>query len=280
MLAMGSTMTNAERLWSTLGACLAVASCATTSLAPYPQPLGPTQQLVLSTDPAGAACSILRDGAMVAAVESTPGTVTVRRDFCPIAFHAWSTPDYCRGPLERIAPIEVSCRKQGYLELRRTFAVTRVLEVQSEEGPQSAPTAASQFAGGVAGIALSIPYINLITVPVALVATAAMWDQLQHYAYAYRALPEFFLTPDTFESEPASDTFFATLKAKLERAAAAQHAYINAQCRFWPCEANDPAPCNDLVCQRRRERVDAQLKALLDEIPALRAQVRIVPPVE
>jgi hypothetical protein len=82
----------------------------------------------------------------------------------------------------------------------------------------------------------------------------------------------------TLGSESESDAFFAALKTKLEGAAVAQHAYIDAQCRYYPCKASDPAPCADPYCQERRARVDARLRGLLDEIPSLRAQVRIVAP--
>ncbi len=276
----GTTMIGAKRRCAALGACIALASCATTSLVPYPQPLEATHQLALRTDPAGAACSISREGALVASVGATPGQATVRRDFCRLPFSVWSTPDYCRGPLERIAPIEVVCQKEGYLEYRKPFMVTSASIVQSEEGLQSEPSAGSQLAAGIGtiGLVTGWPGLILIAAPTALALGIANLDQPASYAYAYRALPEFFLTPATFVSESDRETFFATLKAKLEAATAAQHDYINAQCRYWPCVANDPAPCPDPVCQQRHTRVEEQLKSLLDEIPALRAQVRIVAP--
>ena len=138
-------MMKATRLWWFLGACVALASCATTSVSPYP-PLGATQQLVVRTDPAGATCTVLQSGALVASVDSTPGAAIVRRDFClapSTPFILWSTPDYCKGPLELIAPIDVTCRKEGYRELRRTFTVAYAAKVQSEESPTSEPTADS-----------------------------------------------------------------------------------------------------------------------------------------
>jgi len=281
----GSTMIEARRLCAALATCIALASCATTSPLRYPQPLEATQQLVLRTDPAGATCSILRDGAVVASIEATPGVATVRRDFCPLPFHFLSTPFYCIGPLERIAPIEVVCHKERYLDQRRTFIVTDASIVQSEEGPQSEPSAGSQMARGLTeGLTLfgkmGGPLGVLILAPTALAVGIANVDQPASYAYAYRALPDFFLTPATFDSESTREAFFATLETKLVGAAAAQHAYINAQCHYWPCVAKDSAPCPDPVCQQRHARVDDQLKNLLDEIPALRAQLRIVAPSE
>jgi hypothetical protein len=276
---------------------VALASCATTSLLPYP-PLGATQQLEVRTDPAGATCTVFQGGTPAAAVDSTPGIATVRRDFCPVPttpFQAWSTPDYCKGSLERIAPLDIVCRKQGYLELRRTFSVARAATVQSEDAPTSEPTAASQVAGGLAAIGSGAAYhalgdlaaasfveprVALLLLPVTVAVAAERSNQPTNFAYAYRSLPAFFLVPATFASEAERDAGFASLEAKLRAEGDAQRAYIDRQCRYFPCKASDPAPCLDPVCQRRRERVDAQLASQLDEIPALRTQVRIVAPSE
>lgn len=216
----------------------------------------------------------------MATVASTPGTATVRRDFCKFPFGLLSTPAWCKGPHERIAPIEVVCTKDGYLELRRTFIVASVYEVQSEEGPQSEPSAGSRMLGavGFVGMATGPVGIVLLAAPAAATMAAASADQPTLYAYAYRALPEFFMTPAAFESDAACDAFFAALKTDLESAAQAQRAYVDAHCRFWPCKADDPQPCADPVCERRRERVDAELKTRLDEIAPLRARVRIAAP--
>ena len=94
-------------------------------------------------------------------------------------------------------------------------------------------------------------------VPLHLAVGIANADQPPQYAYAYPALPEFFLVPATLGSKSEYDAFFATLKTKLEGAALAQRSYIDAQCRYFPCKASDPAPCPDPVCQQRRDRVDA-----------------------
>lgn len=269
----------AGRLRLAIGACVLLASCATSELRPYPQPLYATQDLALRTDPAGAHCTISRDGTVVASVEATPGVVAVRRDFCSLPFDFWSTPEYCKGPLERVAPIEVSCRKDGYLEVRKTFHEASTQTVQSEEGPQSEPSAGSEAISGLAIIGMATgPLGILILAPTALAVAVANADQPPNYAYAYRALPEFFLTPETFPSEAVRDAFFAALPSKLEQSAKAKQAYIDKQCRFWPCKAGDPEPCKDPVCEQRRARVDAELKALLDDIPALREQTRIVAP--
>lgn len=268
------------RLWLAFGACAMLAACATSSLRPYPQPLLATQALSVRTDPSGASCSVLQDGANVASIDVTPGTATVRRDFCSLPFRFWSTPEFCTGPLDRIAPIDIACHKEGYLELRRTFHVARAGVVQSAEGPQSEPSPEFQATLGIAGIGmLTFPVGGfLIAIPAAAALAVANADQPVAYAYAYRALPEFFLTPATFPSVAARDAFFAALQSKLEGAAVARHAYVDAHCRFWPCKAEDPAPCQDLTCRQRRERVNAELNSQLSELPALREQTRIAAP--
>ncbi len=258
---------------------MVVAACATSSLVPYPQPLYATQDLVLHTDPAGAACTIAQGGVIVASVEATPGVVAIRRDFCPLPFHFWSTPAYCEGPRERIAPLEVICRKEGHLELRKTFHVATTQTVQSEEGPQSEASAGAEMAAGLVFLGMATgPLGILILAPTAAAVAVANAGQPPNYAYAYRALPDFFLTPATFASDAERDAYFAALGAKLESAAGAQRAYIDTHCRFWPCKAEDPAPCQDLTCKQRRERVDVELRRQLDELPALHAQTRIVAP--
>jgi hypothetical protein len=93
--------------------------------------------------------------------------------------------------------------------------------------------------------------------------------------YAYRRLPEFFLTPEAFGSEAACDAFFASFRTKLEAARAAERARIDAHCRFWPCKPSD-ASCPDPVCERLRARADAYFGAELERIPALRAQAKII----
>jgi hypothetical protein len=85
------------------------------------------------------------------------------------------------------------------------------------------------------------------------------------------------LTPSTFGSESDGDAHFASLQRRLQTTRYAQRSDIDANCRFWPCEASDPAPCPDPICERRRAVADAQLKNQLDQTPSLRAQVRIVP---
>ena len=263
----------------------AVASCATTPQAPDPVLTGHTQALSVRTDPPGASCSFTQDGKVVASVESTPGTASISRDFRRL---------FIPVPLEGITPMEVVCRKDGYLDYRASFAVAWAQEVSLEETPRPELSSTEEAGKAVGSAAVAAGSVVLpqaagtlalaggaVVAPIALgalvVVLVANKDAPPPAAYAYRALPEFHLTPSTFESEAASDAFFATLKLKLEAARDAQHARIAAECRFWPCTTSDPTPCRDPVCDRRRARADALLKSQLDQIPALRAQVRIVP---
>ena len=228
-----------------LGISIVLVGCATTPTEPRPVV---TQALLLRTDPAAAACSVMQAGAVVASVPSTPGVAMVPRIN---------------------APIDVACRKEGYLEQGMTFPVLPTAEVEYEEGA----TVGRASAMMAYGVTMAFPPIALLTVPALAVAAARRPKPGSRYAYL--APPEFFLTPDTFASEAAREAFFEELRNKLQAAADAQIAYINEHCRFWPCTPSDPV-CPDPVCERQRALVGAQLQSRLDQIPALRARVRIV----
>jgi hypothetical protein len=232
--------------------------------------------MLVRTDPPGAACSIQQDGAVVAAVRPTPGMAHVPRDFCT---------RFCWGA--KYPPIEVVCSKDGYLDSRREFPLEVRVLVERDEAP-AREVSAGDVAGGVAGaavigagqsglaaVAVAAP---LIVLPVLAVVTAAAATRERPPAYAYRALPEFQLTPSAFASESECDAYFSSLKTKLESIRDATHARIAAECRFFPCKASDPVPCPDPVCNQQRARADEELKTRLEQIPALRAQVRIVAP--
>ena len=102
---------------------------------------GRTQELVLRTDPPGAACSLMQSGKVVASVESTPGTASVPREF-----GTWPLEP---PPPEAIEPMVIVCRKEGFLEYRATVAVVRAMDVWREERPQReiSPAEAAGFSG-------------------------------------------------------------------------------------------------------------------------------------
>lgn len=258
-----------------LAACCALASCATVPADPNAPATG-TQAMLVQTDPPGATCSILQDGAVVAAVTATPGTAHVPRDFCR---------SFCWGA--KYPPIEVVCRKEGYLDSRREFPLHARVIVERDETP-ARDVSAGEVAGGIAGaavvgagqsgLAAVAAAAPLIVLPILAVATAVAATRERPPAYAYRALPEFQLTPSAFGSQSECDAYFDSLKTRLETIRDATHARIAAECRFFPCKASDLVPCADSVCNQQRARADEELKTRLEQIPALRAQVRIAAP--
>jgi hypothetical protein len=265
-----------------LAACSMVASCATAPTASDAPPPG-TQALLVRTDPPGASCSILQNGTVVASVDATPGIANVPVVFCRFCL---------AGRPEEHPPIEVACSKEGYLASRMTFAVQWAHTVLQEAPPRDpTPAEVAGAAGGAAAwgalqalgsAGLGVAAVAPIALPVAavglVVAAAANKDRPPRYTFAYRPLPEFLLTPAAFASESDCDAHFTSLKARLVTARDAQRANIDAHCRFFPCKASDPAPCPDPVCERQRTLANEQLKSQLDQIPALRTQVRIAGP--
>ncbi len=232
--------------------------------------------MLVQTDPPGATCSILQEGAVVAAVTATPGTAHVPRDFCT---------SFCWGA--KYPPIEVVCRKEGYLDSRREFSLQARIIVERDETP-ARDASAGEVAGGIAGVAVVgagqsglaavAVAAPMIVLPILAVATAVAATRERPPAFAYRALPEFQLTPAAFASESECNAHFASLKTKLEGVRDAEHSRIAAECRFFPCKASDLVPCPDPVCNQQRARADEELKTRLDQIPALRTQVRIAAP--
>jgi hypothetical protein len=253
------------RLAVALGAgCALVAACATTSTPPAP-PAGSVQDLRVETDPPGAACSILHDGDLVAAIEATPATAAVTRDVCR------------KGNLlcEPTA-LEVVCRKDGYLEVRRTVAPVLASTISDQLGPPPELTPEQE---GVA-MASAIAYLGAMAVPpVALpLAVGAFVGQAsmpRQYMYAYPTPSVLLLPPATCVSEAACDASFAAMKDKFTARANARKAEIDAACHYFPCRASDMEPCPHPECQKQRASVDAELESRLAELSALRARVRV-----
>jgi len=225
-----------RRLWWLMGALLAAGGCATTPSVPNPIVSGRTQALAVRSDPAGAACTIMQRGEVVATVEVTPGVAEVPRDFKSSFFEG--------NRLEGKPPLEIVCRKDGYLEYRRQFPVDYaywVLQTESALKPRPEPTpaeAAKDAASAVAGAAgaaafLAAPAISrplgmalvagggAVVAPVAAIAVIgimAIHDRPRVENYAYQPLPELLLVPAQFESAAAYDTFFADFEAKIRSA--------------------------------------------------------------
>jgi len=252
-------MRTLDRLAAFVG-CVTLTACAimTPAMVRVYAPHGRTQELLIRTDPAGAGCSFLQRGTIVASVEATPGIAIVPRTD---------------------APLDVACRKEAYLEARMTFAVLHLKERLEMIGAQ--PKGGPKYERTFGDFA---EYMGVNIAEAAFPPAGIVWglylekqDEEQNPPFAYRALPEFILTPAVFESEALRDEFFVALKAKLEAAADAQRAHINQECRFWPCKSSDQA-CPDPVCEHQRAVVNSQLESQLEQILLLRAQVRIVAP--
>lgn len=278
-----------------LGALLAAGGCATTQNAPNPILVGRTQSLAVRTDPPRAACTFLQRGEVVATVEVTPGVAEVPRDFKRPLY-------YFEGTVEERPPLEIGCRKEGYLEFRRQFLLEEAWWVLQEEvalqpRPEATPAeTAKDAAAAVAGAAGAVLVLagpaavsgplgmalvasgGAVLAPIAAIAVVgiiAIQDQPRMEYYAYRPLPEFVLVPAQFDSAAACDAFFADLEAKLRSSHALTRARIDTNCRFHPCKPSDAQPCQDPWCQRLRAIANADLQTELERIPAMRAQVRI-----
>jgi len=248
-------------LLAALAIAVALASCATNvSVSNPPSPVVPTQALLLRTDPAGASCYISRDGVVVASVDVTPGIASVPRGK---------------------EPIEVVCRK-GDLEQRMTFAAVVAHDVPVEErvapeGPKRERSAGELAAGIAADLAWQSLVVFFPPAAIGVMAAGFAVAATAEPTYAFRKLPRVLLAPAAFDSESACEEYFASLKGRLEAEADAQHARVGETCHPWPCNASD-SDCPNPLCVAQRARVDAELLSQLDQIPGLRARVRISPP--
>jgi hypothetical protein len=245
---------------SALAIAVALAACATRPPAPSAVPsYSPVQALQVRTVPAGAACSVSRNGVVVASVEPTPGTADVPR---------------------KTEPIEVACRL-GELEHRRMFAPVSAYRVAGvQERPPPPPTyepTAGEMAGLVAGeiavqsVAIAFPPVGL-GIALGMLAIAAATSPVD----AFQPLPTLVLAPASFESEAARDAYFVLLKARLEADAEARRTLVGQSCTPWPCSPTEPR-CSRPSCVDMLAVVSADLASALDQIPALRTRARIVP---
>jgi hypothetical protein len=177
--------------------------------------------------------------------------------------------------------IEVVCRKDD-LEQRMTYQAVPAHEVKLEAQPAPEPAKRDHSAGEVAaGVAAELAHGVLyvfapqVLPPVAIAALAVAVATAP--THGYQPLPRMLLAPPVFDSESSRDAYFASLQARLEAEADAQRARIRESCHPWPCKASDPI-CPSPLCEGQRGRVDAELSSQLDQIPALRARARVVPP--
>ena len=259
--------------WITIAASLAAAACASTGQhVERAPPRGKTQQLVVRTDPPGAACSISRAGTTIATVDPTPGVVTVARKF---------------------ASIVVACRKDGYLDRKWEFPVTNAADVERDAGMLREPSRAGQAIGGtgavvslggeaagVSALGSTVGAIGTATavmgVGLALMLAGGAIDYVENPPFAFRPLPTLYLVRATFQSEGEREGYFMQLEAKLEDARAAEHVLVDASCRPPPCQPTDAFVCPNPVCGEFHARVDRAFDAESAALHSLRAKTRVV----
>ncbi len=180
--------------------------------------------------------------------------------------------------------LEFVCEKEGYLVARRTLPGAWAFEVAAEDpSVQTQPDKTSAGVSLATNAAINAAvYFPPVGIPIAIAVlggSAAYADTTPNLNYAYPPLSEIVLVPATFESSSARDVFFASLETKLEAVRDARIARIDARCRYWSCTPSfSGGTCVNPVCERQRERANAELKTEAGRIPELRAQVRIVTP--
>ncbi len=176
----------------------------------------------------------MRDGIIVASVDATPGRVDVPRSK---------------------QPIEIVCRKEGYLEQRLTFVPAMAKEVDAQEAASGECPERESSAGDAAGQFLIYEGANALATffpPVAAGVGAAVVLAMNSsdYPYAFRQLPQLLLAPVTFDSESACDGYFASLRSRVEAEADAQRTRIRESCHPWSCQASDPV-CHRPFCEHQ-----------------------------
>ena len=89
------------------------------------------------------------------------------------------------------------------------------------------------------------------------------------------AAAELLLVPAKFDSAARARRLLRGSRRRKFAAHEQMRTQINANCWFHPCKPSDAQPVPGPLVQRLRETADADLRAELDGIPAMRAQVRI-----
>jgi hypothetical protein len=215
---------------------------------------GRTQEVLLQTDPPGATCTVVRNGAALATIY-TPGAATIER---------------------RGEPIEVSCTRQGYLAHRESFVSENAAYVESDEGVDREPTpgeaAARDVAAGVSSTAIQLGASlgvagAAVAAPILLVGLVAapaygIYQYANNPPYAIRRTPIMLLTPASFESPAEREAFFAYRIAQLQ-------AYAEAEL------AQGKDKCSGGYCKYLFGKIESAHKARLDSLDADRLQTTI-----
>ena len=236
--------------------CVAVGGCATDGAITR----GRTQQVLLQTDPPGATCTVVRNGAVVASVQ-TPGTATVER---------------------RSEPIDVACSRPGFLPHRETLVSENAAYVEADEGVEREPTpgeaamrdvaagvsmSAVQFtaaagSAGMAGAAAIAAAGPAILVGLAVAPAYGIYQYANNPPYAIRHPPMILLTPASFESTAERDAFFARRVSQLK-------AYAEAEL------AQGKDKCSGGYCKYLFGKIEAAHKVRLESLDGDRLQTAI-----
>jgi hypothetical protein len=221
---------------------------------------GRTQEVFLQTDPPGATCTVVRNGAVVATVQ-TPGAATVER---------------------RSEPIDVWCSRPGYLAHRESFASENAAYVESDEGVERQPapgeaaardvavgatTTTIQLGAGLGSAGLAGAAAIAAAAPVMLLGLVAapaygIYQYAHNPPYAVRRPPVMLLTPASFESPAERDAFFAHRIAELQ-------AYAEAGLK----QGKDR--CGGGYCTYLYRKIEAAHKVRLENLDADRMQTEI-----
>lgn len=259
------------RVTSSLVALVAVAaSCGCATLRH-----GPTQQLSITTEPAGARCDVTRGGEPVGSIEPTPGAVTFPRGATRIEY-ACTLPGY----LEERDVVEILDQGdlQKYANAVRDREADRVR--QGEWGAMSGTQKAAKVAGVTAvvigGLALygvfplAGPFISMAFGHYAYPADAAIVaDPATGVVYGV-SLPPVRLVPDQFPDEGARDAFLGERRRHVEAMGTLAHDVVD----VLYCQ---PVAL-DFRCKPPRERVEATFRQRLEALDRQRGQTRIAVP--
>lgn len=217
----------------------AVGGCATITR-------GVTQDIQVATDPAGAACELSLDGALVDTVPATPGFVRVRKG---------------------LATYVLACRCDGYLD-----SATRVEAGIEDDAVGGMTMGALTGLQGTTGATVTSTALSAV-LPAATAATSALVigvagavsfavDLASGAMFEYPTTIALTLVPVSFENGEARDRFFDREEARVRAKHATHRAEIEGQ-------------CTRVRCPGTLASIDRALERELAELDRLRATARV-----
>lgn len=234
---------------------------------------GPTQQLSIATEPAGASCEVTREGMPVGRIDATPGNIELARGAARLQF-ACVLSEY----LEERDTIEIL----DHGDLQRYANAVRDREryrVRQEEWARSSDTqnaarVASQTAAvlGVLALAHVVPIVGPF-LPMGVYGpgpdAAFVADAATGVIHGFSLAPVR-LVPERFADEAAREAFFDERRRQVEALAALARDVVN--------ELYCVPVALAFRCDPRREQVEATLRRRLDALARQHAQTHIVTP--